>query len=195
VTLDTSFVNVHDGITVNVHGNGTDHSTMRKERRMLSSVIEALALHPDSETPNVGSAQWAHVEQLLVQAACSGDDLARAVRSFVPRNSTAVVGVVDDGGLWASLMVVVDPSCKPSSVTALDGPSAELHGDLATVAAETVRWVHAHHGPCSLGLFFNKPHAEAFLNASDKAAAIRAASAAGGLVLSPVPSALAIALA
>ncbi|GAB4100761.1 hypothetical protein [Sinomonas halotolerans] len=162
---------------------------------MADSILRALALRPDVTPHDIDETQWAHVEQLLVKSAGPGDEVARAVRAFVPRGSSAVVGVIDDGALWASLVVTVNGEGTPSSLTTVDGAAVGLHRNMGTVAGTAVSWVHTHHGPCSLGLFFDKPHAEAFLNSSDKAAAIRAAAAAGGLVLSPVPPALAIALA
>lgn len=157
---------------------------------------EVLLLRSGLDVRNMDEAQWAHVEQLITQGACSNDDVAHAVRTFVPRGSSAVVGVFAEGGLWASLVVSVDSKGEPSTVATVDGSAVDTRGDMATVSADAVQWVRTRYGSCSLGLFMDKPHAEAFLNASDKSAAIRAAaSTAGGLVLSPVPPALAIALA
>jgi hypothetical protein len=161
---------------------------------MNASIVQAFALHTDA-LENLNAAQWANVEQLVQKAGWPEGQAAAAVRAFVPRSSSAVVGVIHEGTLWASLVVTVDGKSSPVSVTTVNGAAVELSGDLAKVAAKAVQWVRVHHGLCSLGLFFEKPHVEAFLDAPDKAAAIRAASAAGGLVLSPVPPALAIALA
>ena len=160
---------------------------------MSDTIAATLALHPGTGFQNVDEAQWAHLEVLLTDSA--PDDLAAALRTFVPAGSSAVIGVFDDSTLWASLVVSLDQSGAPVSLTTIEGSLAEAAGGMAMAAAKAVKWVEAHYGPCSLGLFVEKVHAEAFVKASDKATAVRTAAAAGGLVLSPIPPALAIALA
>lgn len=159
----------------------------------MGDTTDALLLDPGVGRRNIDQAQWANLVLLLADAA--RDDLAVAVRTFVSAGSSAVIGVFDDTFLWTSLVVSVDQAGSPESLSTIDGSVAEAAGDMTRAASETVKWVQAHYGPCSLGLFVDKNHAEALVKASDKAAAVRTASAAGGLVLSPVPPSLAIALA
>jgi hypothetical protein len=139
--------------------------------------------------------QWRNAVQLLLSAPGSADEIGTGVDAFIPVNTSAVVGVFREGALWASLVVTLDADGSMIAATTVDGDEVELRGDMATVSAEVVDWVETHHRRCSLGLFFDKPSAHAFLGSSDKAAAIRAASSAGGLVLTPLPPALALALA
>jgi hypothetical protein len=160
---------------------------------MSDPIVHELALDPKAGLRDVDQTQWENLEVILKDT--PPHDLAAAVRTFVPAGSWAVIGVFDQDRLWASLVVSVDKSGKPESVSTIPGPVREAGGDMAKAANEAVKWVQAHLGPCSLGFFVDKVHAEALLKASDKATAIRAASASGGLVLSPVPPALAIALA
>lgn len=160
---------------------------------MPDNIANALALGPTVALRNIDQTQWANLEALLTEAA--RDDLAVAIRTFISAGSSAVVGIFADNVLWASLVVSVDESGEPASVSTIDGSVPGMGNEMTKAAGEAVKWVQAHHGLCSLGLFVDKMHAEAFLRASDTAAAIRAAAAAGGLVLSPVPPALAVALA
>lgn len=160
---------------------------------MADTIANAFALDPDTGLRNVDQAQRAHLELLLGDA--PPNDLVAAVRTFVTSGSWAVIGIFDENRLWASLVLFVDNSGKPALVSTIPGSAAEPGADMGKAANQAVKWIQAHHGPCSLGLFVDKAHAEALLRASDKAAAIRTASASGGLVLSPVPPALAIALA
>jgi hypothetical protein len=106
-----------------------------------------------------------------------------------------VLGVFDQAALWASLVLTFDEAHSITSVTTADPSEVELAGDRAAVAAAVVDWVHAKHGPCSLGLFLERAAAEIVLAAEDKAAALRDASDNGTLILGPVPPALATALA
>jgi hypothetical protein len=160
---------------------------------MPGTVADALALDSLFRLRSVHREQWANLASLLTDDAV--DDLAAAVRTFVAAGSSAVVCIFDDNFLWASMVITVDTSGGSASVSTLDGPAADAGGDMTKAAGEAVNWVQTHSGPCSLGFFVNKEHAQALLRASDKAGAIRSASAAGSLVLSPIPPALAIALA
>ncbi|GAB3273644.1 hypothetical protein GCM10027449_11260 [Sinomonas notoginsengisoli] len=158
-------------------------------------IAEVLALHPDVEVLNIDGGQWSHAQRLLDGSSALGADFSRAIDAFVRPGSSAVVGVFHKGALWASLVVTVDPAKVLAAVTTADPAQVNLHGDMATVSSDVVAWVRRRLGPCSLGLFFDKPYAEAFLASPDKAAAVRAAATDGALVLSPTPPALAIALA
>jgi hypothetical protein len=160
---------------------------------MPGTVADALALDSRFKLRDIHRAQWANLELLLTDEAV--DDLAVAVRTFVAAGTSGVVCIFDDNLLWASMVITVDTSGAAACVSTIDGPAAETPGEMTKAAGEAVNWIQAHYGPCSLGFFVDKEHAEALLQASDKAGAIRAASAAGGLVLSPIPPALAIALA
>ena len=160
---------------------------------MPGTAADALALDSLFRLRSVHRGQWANLASLLTEDAVH--DLVAAVRTFVAAGSSAVVCVFDDNFLWASMVITVDKRGGSASVSTVDAPAARAGGDMTKAAGETVDWVRTHFGPCSLGFFVNKEHAQALLRASDKAGAIRSASAAGGLVLSPVPPALAIALA
>jgi len=159
---------------------------------MPGTVADALA-HSRFRLREVHSAQLPNLALLLTDEAV--DDLAVAVRTFVPAGSSAVVCIFDDNVLWASMIITVDESGGAASVSTMDSAAAQAGGDMTKAAGEAVNWVQAHYGPCSLGFFVDREHAQALLRASDKAASVRAASAAGALVLSPIPPALAIALA
>lgn len=160
---------------------------------MPGTVADALALDSRFRLRNVHLAQSANLALLLTDEAV--DDLAVAVRTFVAAGSSAVVCIFEDNVLWASMIITVDESGGAASVSTMGGPVAQAGGDMAKAAAGAVNWVQAHFGPCSLGFFVDREHAQALLRASDKAGSVRAASAAGALVLSPVPPALAVALA
>lgn len=142
---------------------------------------------------HIHGTQLANLELLLTDEAV--DDLAAAVRTFVPAGSSAVVCIFDDTVLWASMIISVDESGGTASISTLDGAAARVDGDMTKTAGEAVNWVQTHYGSCSLGFFVDKEHAQALLRASDKAGSVRTASAAGALVLSPIPPDLAIALA
>lgn len=160
---------------------------------MAGSAADTVSLDCRFSLRNIHRVQLANLELLLTDQAV--DDLAAAVRTFVPAGSSAVVCIFDDKVLWTSMIITVDESGGAPSVSTINDPGAHAGGDMTHAAGDAVNWVQAHYGPCSLGFFTDREHAQALLRASDKAESVRAASAAGALVLTPIPPAMAIALA
>jgi hypothetical protein len=161
---------------------------------MPGTVADAPALDSRFRLRNVHPAQLANLVLLLTDEEAV-DDLALAVRTFVAAGSSAVVCVFENNVLWASMIITADEAGGAASVSTVDSADARTGGDMTKTAGEAVNWVQTHYGPCSLGFFVEKEYAHALLRASDKAGAVRTASAAGALVLSPIPPALAVALA
>jgi hypothetical protein len=154
--------------------------------RLLDSFPDGMVTYPSKASETLGL-QW--------RLGASREEVVEAAKAFIPAGSTIVLGVFADGGLWASLVLTFDESASVTSATTVDPSEVNLQGSISTVSGAVVEWVRATHGECSLGLFVDKSVAEEFLASREKAAVLRQAAGNGGLVLSPVPPALASALA
>jgi hypothetical protein len=180
--FDEYFARVQDSWDIDEELDGF----VQRTYATLDDFPEGMVTYPRPARSTLGL-QW--------RLGASRDQVMEAVREFVEPDSTIVLGVFDEGALWASLVLTFDSDGSVISVTTVDPSEVNLAGAATEVAPAVVEWVRDRHGSCSLALFLDRPHAAAFLGASDKAAALREASAAGGLILSPVPAVLATALA
>lgn len=153
---------------------------------LLDEYPDGMLTYPEPARTTLGL-QW--------RLGASRDQIVDAARAFAEPETTVVFGVFDGGALWASLVLSFGGDGSVTTLTTVDPDEVELAGDRDKVAAQVVAWVEAKHGPCSLGMFADRPFAEEFLQAADKGSALRQAAKSGGVLLSPVPSALAAALA
>lgn len=51
---------------------------------MAENTLQALALPSDVELRNLGAGHWAHVEELLTEKNCTGNDVSPGIRVFSP---------------------------------------------------------------------------------------------------------------
>jgi hypothetical protein len=180
--FDAYFAKVQDSWDIDEELDGF----VQRTYATLDDFPDGMVTYPEPARSTLGL-QW--------RLGASRDQVVDAVRQFVEPYSTIVLGVFDQGALWASLVLTFDDGGSVTSVTTADPSEVVLEGPAAEVAPAVVEWVRAKHGSCSLALFLDRPQAESVLRATDKAAALRQASASGGLILSPVPAVLATALA
>ena len=180
--FDEYFARVQDSWDIDEDLDGF----VQRTYALLDQFPEGMVTYPRSARDTLGL-QW--------RLGCSRDDVMAATERFVEPGTTIVLGVFDEGALWSSLVLTFDEARSVTSVTTVDPTEVAVDGEMGAVGAAVVDWVQAKHGSCSLGLFMERAAAEAFLDATDKARALREASAAHKLVLAPVPLALAQALA
>jgi len=154
--------------------------------RLLDGFPEGMVTYPGKASETLGL-QW--------RVGVSREELVEAAATLLPAGSTVVLGVLAEGGLWASLVLTLDENAAVTSATTVDPSEVDVQGDLSTVSSAAVDWVRTKHGSCSMGMFMEKSVAEEFLKSHEKAAVLRHAASSGGLLISPVPPALASALA
>lgn len=180
--FDTYFAAVQDSWRIDEELDGF----VQRTYALLDDFPDGMVTYPQPARVTLGL-QW--------RLGAARDDVLAAARAFVTSGSTIVLGVFDAGALWASLVLTFDDAGSVTSITTADPEEVDLAGERAEVLSRVLDWVRAKHGDVSIGLFFDRPHAEAFLRAEDKTRALQEAVKADAAVLSPVTSTLAAALA
>lgn len=176
--FDEYFATVQDSWDIDEELDGF----VQRTYALLDEFPDGMVTYPRPARETLGL-QW--------RIGASRDQVIAAANRYIPAGTTVVLGVVDGGALWASLVLTFDENHSATSVTTVDTSEVDVTGDLTTIASRAVSWVRDKHGSCSLGFFLRRTAAEAFLRSTDKAAVVREAASAGTLVLAPVPAQLA----
>ena len=152
---------------------------------------ELIAEYPDGLVTHPGPAR--HVLGLQWRLGASRGQVVEAVGRYVPPSSSVVFGIFDGDALWATLVLGFDADLRADIVTTVDPSLLTVARGREAVAEEVVAWVGERYRPCSLGLFTSREGARAFLDATDKLAALHALGERGDLIAEPVPGTLPLA--
>jgi hypothetical protein len=123
---------------------------------LLDRYADGIVTHPGPAREVLGL-QWA--------TGASRDDVEKAARAFVPGGTTAVLGVHDDGGLWASLVLDLDDDHKVTSVTTADPSLVDVTGGREDVLDRLVTWQESTGKTVSLALVLDRAAADVYLSA------------------------------
>lgn len=179
--FDAYFAAVQDSWDIDEELDGFVQRTFA----LLDDYADSLVTYPEPARTTLGL-QW--------RLGASRDQVIAAVQRFVEPNSTIVLGVFEEGGLWASLVLSFDDAGSIIRITTADPSEVDLAGPMPEVAERVVDWVRAKTGDCSMGLFLDRVIAESFLDSGVKAVVLREAARTGSVLLSPAPSAVAAVL-
>jgi hypothetical protein len=148
----------------------------------LDEYADGLVTYPDKARNTIGL-QW--------RVGAEYEDIRSTVASYIPANTTVLLGVFEGDTLWGSLILSFDGEKRIDSVTTVDPTELNLSGKWEFQTHEIVKWVNQKFTPCSLALFTDVANARIFLKNKDKGIAFQDMVRSGKLLVEPLPQALA----
>lgn len=149
--------------------------------KMMDEYSDGIVTYPGSARTNLGL-QW--------RVGATHEQVKSFVDTFIPANTTVLIGVFEGDFLWASLVLGFDKDKKVDNITTVDPTEIKGAGTWQENAREVVAWSDGKFTPCSLGLFLDRDSAKAFFASSDKLGALKAAAQKGTLLVDPIPASL-----
>jgi hypothetical protein len=123
---------------------------------LLDRFGDGIVTHPGPAREVLGM-QWT--------TGASRDDIEAAAKALVPPGTTVVLGVHDDGALWASLVLDLDEDHEVTSVTTADPSLVDIAGSREEVLDRLTRWQESAGKTVSVGLVLDRAAADAYLAA------------------------------
>ena len=101
---------------------------------------------------------------------------------WVQPESSLLLGVYDDGGLWASLVMTFDAELTMVELTTVDAERVDIKGDLGEVTSRAMEWMTKHHRSDATALVWTRDAFEQFRTAKNKELAVAKVLAEGTAV-------------
>jgi hypothetical protein len=98
-------------------------------------------------------------------------------------NTSILLGIYQEGQLWASLVMSFDGGMDISALTTVDAERVDVVGDISTVTERAMDWLSRTHLSAAAALVWRMPAFEEFKKAENKEAAVAKALMNGSAVL------------
>ena len=131
--------------------------------RLMGEYDQDIVTYPGPANEQLGL-QW--------RLGASYDAIKGAIESFVPAESTVVIGICEEESLWASLILRFDKDKRIDIITSVDLMDRSFEGTKEQIAKDVLEWAGKKYTPISLGLFTDLASAKDFLKATNKVPAL-----------------------
>jgi hypothetical protein len=140
--------------------------------RSMDDYPDGIVTYPGPARTKLGL-QW--------RLGASHEEIEAAVAAYAKPGQTIILGVIQDGGLWASLVLDIGEGNKVTSITTADPAKVSLEGGPQVVLGRLVAWQEQQGKDVSTALVLGREQAEAFLDAegSEKVSVLAKALASG----------------
>ena len=150
---------------------------VRRQFDMTGKYGDGIVTYPRPAQETLGL-QW--------RLGSSYQEVAAAVKKYVPPNTSVVLGVFEGGSLWATLVLHFNAEHSMDVVTTVDMTEfQEARGDMQSTIKLIVSWVERHYAPCSLGLFTDMESARRIIASKDNKGIFSEIVASGKLIMNP----------
>lgn len=107
--------------------------------------------------------------------------LVMANKWLIP-DSSLLLGIYDEGGLWTSLVLTFDKNMDVTELTTVDAERMDTKGSMKEVTARGLDWMAKHHKSRAIALVWTRKAFDEFRNASDKENSVRQALISGDAI-------------
>ncbi|WP_316858617.1 hypothetical protein [uncultured Cohaesibacter sp.] len=156
---DDYFRRIQDAWTV----NDDIDEYVNRAFRLMGEYDQDIVTYPGPAKEQLGL-QW--------RLGASYDAIKGAVESFVPAESTVVIGICEEESLWASLILRFDKDKRIDIITSVDLMDRSFEGSRDQIAKDMLEWAAKKYDPISLGLFTDLASAREFLQSTNKVPAL-----------------------
>jgi hypothetical protein len=142
----------------------------------LSDFENGIVTYPGAAKENLGL-QW--------RIGATYEEFHNVVKAIVRPKTTAILGLFEEGKLWASLVLGFDEEMKIELITSVPVKTGADVGSLRDAAGSFVELVQTTHPECSVGLFAQLASFRSWIRSEDKKAELTKLVEQGDFLFNP----------
>ncbi|WP_182049567.1 hypothetical protein [Changpingibacter yushuensis] len=139
-------------------------SFVSRQYKLLDEYPETMVTYPGPAKHQMG---------LQFRLGVGRNEAIVLINKWVAPNTSVLLGIYDQGALWASIVLSFDETLNISVLTTVDAERVDIVGDMTSVATNAMDWLTSTYSSRATALIWTRDAFERFRHADDKESVVR----------------------